>query len=100
MAQVKVCAENDVPENGAKIVSVQDKEIAIFNVNGELFAVNNTCPHMGGPLGEGSLDGNIVTCPWHGWQFDVTTGTSTQSSDVKCGSIPIEIKGDDVFVDI
>ena len=48
--------------------------VALFNVDGELFALDNTCPHAGGPLGEGTLQGELVRCPWHGWRFNVRTG--------------------------
>ena len=48
--------------------------VALFNVDGEILALNNTCPHAGGPLGEGTLDGEVVECPWHGWEFNVRTG--------------------------
>ena len=51
-----------------------DRGIALFNVDGEILALNNTCPHAGGPLGEGTLEGEVVTCTWHGWQFHVRTG--------------------------
>ena len=47
---------------------------ALFNVDGEVLALDNTCPHAGGPLGEGTLDGEVVVCPWHGWEFNVRTG--------------------------
>lgn len=48
--------------------------VALFNVEGQIFALENTCPHAGGPLGEGILHGEVVTCPWHGWKFNVRTG--------------------------
>ena len=48
--------------------------IALFNVDGDILALDNTCPHAGGPLGEGSLEGEVVECPWHGWEFNVRTG--------------------------
>jgi nitrite reductase/ring-hydroxylating ferredoxin subunit len=51
-----------------------DLEVAVFNVDGKFYVLKNECPHAGGPLGEGFLDGPVVTCPWHGWQFDVTSG--------------------------
>ena len=50
------------------------RPVAVFNVNGTIYAIQGTCTHRGGPLGEGELDGSVVTCPWHGAQFDVTTG--------------------------
>jgi len=55
-------------------VELRDIGLAIFNVNGEIFALDNTCPHAGGPLGEGALEQEVVTCPWHGWKFNVRTG--------------------------
>ena len=48
--------------------------VALFNVDGEILALDNTCPHAGGPLGEGTLEGEVVECPWHGWEFNVRTG--------------------------
>ena len=55
-------------------VVVGEQIVALFSVGGELFALDGVCPHQGGPLGEGELIGCVVTCPWHGWQFDVRTG--------------------------
>lgn len=51
-----------------------ERGVALFHVNEEILAMENTCPHAGGPLGEGTLDGEVVTCPWHGWEFNVRTG--------------------------
>ena len=48
--------------------------VALFNVDGEILALDNTCPHAGGPLGEGTLEGEVIECPWHGWEFNVRTG--------------------------
>ena len=49
-------------------------DVALFNVDGDILALDNTCPHAGGPLGEGTLEGEVVECPWHGWEFNVRTG--------------------------
>lgn len=51
-----------------------ERGVALFHVNEDILAMENTCPHAGGPLGEGTLDGEVVTCPWHGWAFNVRTG--------------------------
>jgi len=56
-------------------------------------------PHRGGPLGEGDLKGQIVTCPWHGWQYDVTTGKLATNPAVGVENYPVEVRGDDIFVD-
>jgi 3-phenylpropionate/trans-cinnamate dioxygenase ferredoxin subunit len=71
---VKAAKTGDVALGGAKMVEVSGKKIAIFNVDGKYYAIDNTCTHRGGPLAEGALDGKEVTCPWHGAVFDVTSG--------------------------
>jgi nitrite reductase/ring-hydroxylating ferredoxin subunit len=57
--------------------------VAIANVDGTLHAIDGLCPHQGGPLGTGELCGTVLTCPWHGWQFDVTTGRHRVSATVR-----------------
>ncbi len=66
--------------------------VALFNVDGIVYALDNACPHAGGPLGEGVLAGEIVECPWHGWQFNVRTGVRTDNPDfrVACYEVKIE----------
>ena len=81
-------------------VDVDGKKIAIFNVEGEFFAVDNTCLHKGGPLGEGSLEGCIVTCPWHAWQYDVKTGENQFDKEIKVKTFKVEVKGSDIMVDV
>ena len=70
----KVAKTEDIPAGQASMVEVDGKEIALFNVGGSFHAIDNTCTHVGGPLCEGEIEGNEVTCPWHGAMFDVTTG--------------------------
>jgi nitrite reductase/ring-hydroxylating ferredoxin subunit len=62
--------------------------------------MNATCPHMGGPLGEGDLDGNVVSCPWHGWQFDVMTGNCVIRPGLKQDIYPVKVEGDDLLIDL
>jgi nitrite reductase/ring-hydroxylating ferredoxin subunit len=64
----------DVPAGQGRVVEAGGRQIAVFNVDGCFYAIDNTCIHRGGPLGEGEVEGKIVTCPWHGWRYDVTTG--------------------------
>jgi len=73
--------------------------VAIANLNGSFYAIDNTCLHRGGPLGQGVLDGQKVTCPWHGWQFDVTSGKATLNPAVGVSCYRIEVRGDDLFVE-
>jgi nitrite reductase/ring-hydroxylating ferredoxin subunit len=75
-------------------------KVALFNVGGAYHALDNTCAHRGGPLGEGDLSGKAVTCPWHHWSFDVTTGRSTMSPGLGVRSFPVEVRGEEIYVDI
>lgn len=97
---VKAALTSEVPQNESKIVELHGQTIAIFNINGEFYAIDNTCTHRGGPLGEGFLDGTIVTCPWHGWKFDVTTGTSPVNPRASVKAFPCKVEGQDILVEI
>lgn len=96
----RVANKAEVPAGQIREFSVSGTSVAVANVDGKFFAINSVCLHHGGPLGEGELEGSTVTCPWHGWQYDVTTGKLTQqpTDGVRC--YPVELRGDDVFVDI
>jgi NAD(P)H-dependent nitrite reductase small subunit len=94
---VKACAVADVAPGTGKQVALEGKEIALFNVDGTFYAVDNECPHRGGPLAEGELEGCLVTCPWHAWQFDLTSGESV-TDDSKVSRYDVKVEGGDVFV--
>lgn len=66
--------EDFPPGRGYFVMGPFEKPMALFNVDGQFYALNWICPHMGGPLGEGELKGYVVACPYHGWTFDVRTG--------------------------
>lgn len=71
---VPVLRAGEVPEGEARVVGVGEKQLAVFNAGGEFLATANACVHQGGYLGEGFLDGEVVICPLHGWQFNVRSG--------------------------
>lgn len=98
MGEVKVGTVDDFPEGQGRTVDVDGTPIAVFNVDGELHACHNTCLHKGGPLGEGMLEDGVVTCPWHGWQYDVTTGRSTADESLQVTPYEVAVRGGDVFV--
>jgi nitrite reductase/ring-hydroxylating ferredoxin subunit len=100
MAFVRTVNVDELPAGTIRELQVQGKAIAVANVGGKFYAVNNTCLHRGGPLGQGALDGKVVTCPWHGWQFDVTNGHSLKNSAVSVDCYPTEVRGTDLFVDV
>ena len=81
-------------------IQLDGKAVALANVAGKFYAINNTCLHRGGPLGQGSLLDKIVTCPWHGWEYDVTTGKLIQNPNMEVACYPTEVRGEEVFVDV
>ena len=89
----------DLPEGEGAVMELGDQEIAIFRVNGCFFAMENTCPHQGGPLGRGFLEGTVVACPWHDWCFDVTTGQSVGMPGVAVRTYATRIRGNDLEVE-
>ena len=97
---VKVADVGDVAPGTGKCVQANGKEIALFNVGGTFYAIDNTCLHRGGPLGEGELEGTIVTCPWHGWQYDVRTGINTMDENEQVARYEVRIEGNDVLVSL
>lgn len=100
MGFLRAAKTSEIPAGTIREVQVNGKAVAVANVDGKFHAINNTCLHRGGPLGEGMLEGQIVTCPWHGWEYDVTTGKVAQNPTVGVMSHPVEVRGDEVFVDV
>jgi nitrite reductase (NADH) small subunit len=98
--RTRVASLSELPPGSAMEVTVGDRVIALFNVDGTLYALDGICPHAGGPLAKGRLAGNVVTCPWHGWQFDVTTGRHCLAPRIQTASIPVASEGDDVYLEI
>ena len=98
---IKAAPASEITPTQPKIVEASDgTQIAIFNVDGEYFAINNICPHRGGPLGEGDVEGTLVACPWHGWQFDVKTGKSPVNPAASVKTFPCKLEGANVCVDV
>ena len=80
---VKAIAAADLAPGQGTEVSVGGKAVALFNVGGAFYALSNTCLHRGGPLGQGFVEAATVTCPWHNWTWDVTTGANVVNGDLK-----------------
>ena len=72
--------------------------VAMCNVDGEFFAMTNVCPHAGGPIGDGTLESHTVTCPYHGWSYDVRDGACAVNKDVTLKTYPVHVEGDAVCV--
>jgi nitrite reductase/ring-hydroxylating ferredoxin subunit len=97
---VKVASVHDVKPGTGIVAEVNGQQIALFNVEGTYHAIDNVCVHRGGPLGEGDLDGAAVTCPWHGWQFDVKTGGCINNPAAKVKSFSVMVEGTDIKVEL
>ena len=90
----------EVPSGTIHQFQVEGKAVALANVAGNFYAINDVCVHRGGPLGEGELEGKVVTCPWHGWQYDVTSGKVIQNPSMGVSCYATEVRGDEIFVNI
>jgi len=100
MAFMRAVKTSEVPPGTIQELQLDGKNVAVANVDGKFFAIDNTCLHRGGPLGQGVLEGKVVTCPWHGWEYDVTSGKTTTNPAVGVSCYAVEVRGDDLFVDV
>jgi nitrite reductase (NADH) small subunit len=100
VAFTKLTAQSELPAtNEAKEFPCDDKLICVANVNGEISAMENTCLHRGGPLGQGVIEGGKVICPWHGWAWDPKTGEAGPPG-VKVAVYPVKVDNGDIPIDI
>jgi nitrite reductase/ring-hydroxylating ferredoxin subunit len=98
---VKVATLDELGEQPVKCVEVEGQKIALFDVQGEMFALSDTCTHRGGPLSEGELEGTTVTCPWHGARFDVRSGAVLgPPAAVGVKSYRVRVTGKDIAIEI
>lgn len=98
---VKLARLSELPTGGAKEVEHEGTIYALFRLDdGRVFALDGICPHQGGPLAEGQCVGTVVTCPWHGWQFDLRDGQSPTYSKIRQPSFAVRVDGDDVLVEV
>jgi nitrite reductase (NADH) small subunit len=101
LATVKVARVDELPAGTGKVVQAGTTELALFNVGGTFYALDNRCTHMGGPLGEGELEGTQVTCPWHGSIFDITSGAVVRGPARRPVAIfKVRVEGNDVSVEL
>ncbi|MBA4187016.1 MAG: nitrite reductase [Planctomycetaceae bacterium] len=98
--RIVICKAANIPVGGNVVVTIGKKDVAVFNVGGEFFAVDDLCPHMGASLSGGHVEDGCITCPWHYWRFRLTDGAWADSPRVKIGSYPIHIVGDDVQLEV
>ena len=101
MAQWKPVANvADCPPGSSLETVVDDRIVALFNVDGNIYALDGVCSHQGGPLGKGKLEGCIVTCPWHGWQYDVQSGANQVNKSVTQPSFETKIVDGQICIEL
>ena len=100
MPRVRAGSTKDVPAGEGRVVEAGGRTVALFNVDGAFYALDNTCAHRGGPLGEGDTEGTIVICPWHGWRWDVTTGANANNPAVRVSCYPVTVEQGGIFVTV
>ncbi len=106
MQYIKVAQTDEVKPGEKKKISLKDKVLLLTNVEGTYYAIDNKCPHMGGSLYEGKLDGGTITCPKHGSVFDVSTGKVVKNGKIVFINLkvndtkvyPVKIEGNDILI--
>jgi len=96
----RVASLDDIPPGHGKGFAVGDREVAVFNVDGVLYAIDGTCPHQGGPLAEGWFEDGVVTCPWHAFDFDSGTGACLIDDALRVATYPVRIEAGEILVDL
>ncbi|MGH9721583.1 MAG: Rieske (2Fe-2S) protein [Bryobacteraceae bacterium] len=100
MARIKVGSLAQLQAGSMIEAMIADQPYAICNVEGKLYALEGTCPHRGGPIGQGAVNGAWVTCPWHAWEFDCRTGANDYNPEIKLKTYAVEVQGDDILIEV
>lgn len=100
MPLVKVGPLSDLPAGAMKEIERGEVTYAVCNIEGQLHCIEGTCPHAGGPLGQGTLNGNYVTCPWHGFEFDCRTGVNDFDEDMRVQTFPVVLQDGEILIDV
>lgn len=95
----RVCAVDEVESDDPEVVELGEIAVAVFQHDGEYYALNNVCPHQGGPLGDGKVEDGCVYCPWHGWQFELDTGDHAQGLK-QATTYPVAVEDGDLYVQL
>jgi len=100
MALYPACTLSQLPPGELADVTVNGVPIALCNVDGVVHAVDGVCPHRNAPLGQGALNGKMIVCPWHAWEFDCTDGQYDYNPEIRLRTFPVKVNRDDIFVEL
>jgi nitrite reductase/ring-hydroxylating ferredoxin subunit len=98
--RTRVAGVDEIADGQGRVVDIAGRTLALFKVGGTFYAIDNSCPHRGGPLGEGDLEDGIVLCPWHAWRWDVRTGRNANNPAVTVACYAVSVEGGGVFVEV
>src|SRR5579863_10298425 len=99
MAFVKVYSLAELPPGSVTEVMIGANPVALCHADGEIWALEGVCPHQGGPLGQGAMNGENIVCPWHAWEFSSKTGGNDFDPETRVRVFPVRVEGDDILVD-
>jgi len=100
MVFIEVCSRYGIGKDSSKFININNKELALFNIDNEFFAVDNTCPHQGGSLSEGEIHQEEVTCPLHCWMFNIKSGQCLNIPSIKVKTYKIKVENEKILVDL
>jgi len=100
MAWTKLAVLDELPPGSLIEVAHRDTFVALCNVAGDIRAIHGVCPHHGGPLGEGALNGELIACPWHMWEFHSGTGTCVFNAGLTVPTYPVRVENGEILVDL
>jgi len=101
MTEARVAALDDLAPGQPKLVDAGGVRVVLARAGGDVYACGDVCSHRGGPLGEGKLSGTRLTCPWHGWMFDIRTGTCAfPARGAPIASYTVRVDGNEIFVEM
>lgn len=98
--RIRIAAPADIPEGAGREFVVGSRIVAVFRTSDGWHAIDGICSHAGGPLAQGKVTGNIVTCPWHGWQYQLQTGNHCLNSRIRQACFAVDEEGNDLFVTV
>jgi 3-phenylpropionate/trans-cinnamate dioxygenase ferredoxin subunit len=97
----KVAKKSEIPNQSVKCVDIEGKQLALFNLDGEFYAIDDSCTHKGGPLSEGDIQGEEVECPWHGAHFNIKSGEVTElPARTNVTKYNVRVVGDDIEIEL
>jgi nitrite reductase (NADH) small subunit len=98
--RIKVAGIGEIAPGRGALAQVEGREIALFNLDGVFYATEAICPHRGGPLQDGDLEGEAVICPLHNYDFNLKTGESSAAPDLRVATFPVVVEGQDIYLDL